>query len=796
MMNILRNLIYMARRFKTATTLNFLGLVTAFAACYLFLTQVIYNHSYNRGLDNYKQLYRVEVPGMREDVNMKWQANICRFIADELAALPQVDGMTLMESWTSTWIAKKDLTTFSFPGCRVNNDALKNLAPRLLDGELGWKEGDQKGLIIPASIAMQYFGSVQVAGRHMMWADNDSARVRGVFADFPENCFAKNCIYANMRDQNQGNINNYNYICYLRLNELIDTAQVNRTILKTIKERWHQAFVEHGMEEEWEKQKDALSFTMRLQPVTETWYSGVEPLTDKGNKTVDKILQLACLLVLIIAAINFLNFVLAESPMRIKSINTRRVLGSSINTLRIQLIAETVITSLIAFIVAMMVCWLLSYWPFVNELVTGDIHLSKHPLLIITLGIIAVFVGIIAGIYPAFYATSFQPALVLKGAFGLSPQGRQLRTALLCLQFLITSVMVLYVGILYLQSHYIFHSDYGFAKDEILCTETGELKDKQEALRSELMQQTGVADVAFSQFALGYSDQYMVWGRNDKDHQIQYTVLPVDYHYLRTMGIEVIEGRDFNEHDGDCYIINEAARKKWDWVEMNQKLLAEDYPVIGVCKNVRFSSTRIDNNNAPLAFLIYGDDFISKGWNNTLGVMNVRVTAGTDKVEMRQKIKDICMKLGAQQEPDVKFLDQHLEELYQEEFRFIRQVLVFSVICFIITLIGVFCMTMFETEYRRKEIGIRKVMGSSTKEILQMFCKHYAIILFICFIIAAPVAWYIGRQWLQNFAERTAIHWWLFPLALLIVGLITMATVITQSWRAANDNPVNSIKTE
>ena len=105
-MNILRNLIYMARRFKTATTLNFLGLVTAFAACYLFLTQVIYNHSYNRGLANYKQLYRVEVPGMREDVNMKWQANICRFIADELAALPQVDGMTLMESWTSTWNAK------------------------------------------------------------------------------------------------------------------------------------------------------------------------------------------------------------------------------------------------------------------------------------------------------------------------------------------------------------------------------------------------------------------------------------------------------------------------------------------------------------------------------------------------------------------------------------------------------------------------------------------------------------------------------------------------------------------
>ena len=792
-MNIFRNILYMARRFKTATVLNFIGLTVAFAACYLFLTQVIYSHSYNKGLTNYEQLYRVEVPGMADD--REWQSNVSRYIAEQLAAMPQVETMALMTGYNNC-TAKKDLTEFSFLWCRVNNDALATFAPRLLDGDITWKDGDQKGLVIPASIAMQYFGSVQVAGRHMMWESGDSAIVRGVFADFPENSSVRNCIYSNMRDENQGNINNYNYVCYLRLNAQIDTAQVNHSMREAMMEKWHQLFVENGMEERWEEEKGSMSFTMRLQPITKTWYSGVNPELDKGNKTVDWILRLSCLLVIIIAAINFLNFVLAESPMRIKSVNTRRVLGSSLSSLRIGLIAETIIMSLMAFLMAMVICWLLSYWPFISELMVDSIALSKHVLLILVLALVAVLVGIVAGIYPAFYVTSFQPALVLKGAFGLSPQGRQLRTALLCLQFLITCIVVVYIGILYLQSHYIFNSDYGYSKDEILYANIWELNDKQDALRSELMQQMGVIDVAFSQFALGFNDTYMNWGRSDKDHKIQYTVLPVDCHYLRTMGIKVIEGRDFTEHDGDCYIINEAARKKWNWVEMDNKLLDDDLPVIGVCRNIRFGSTRKNNNDSPLAFIIVRDILKSEGWVPPLNIANVRVAAGTDKVQMRQKIKDICMKLGMQHEPEVKFLDQHLEELYQEEFRFMRQVLVFSVICLIITLIGVFCLTMFETEYRRKEIGIRKVMGSSVGEILAMLCRRYVWLLLISFVVAAPLAWHFGNQWLQSFAERTPIYWWLFPLALLAVGIITLATVIVQSWRTANENPVNSIKSE
>jgi putative ABC transport system permease protein len=144
----------------------------------------------------------------------------------------------------------------------------------------------------------------------------------------------------------------------------------------------------------------------------------------------------------------------------------------------------------------------------------------------------------------------------------------------------------------------------------------------------------------------------------------------------------------------------------------------------------------------------------------------------------------------------VKFLDQHLEELYQEEFRFMRQVLVFSVICLIITLIGVFCMTMFETEYRRKEIGIRKIMGSTSGQVINLLLSHYLWLTLAAFLVAAPVAYAIGSRWLQNFTERTPIHWWLFPLAFVGVGAVTLGTVALQSWRAANANPIDSIKSE
>ena len=532
----------------------------------------------------------------------------------------------------------------------------------------------------------------------------------------------------------------------------------------------------------------------RLTPLTETYFSGVDP-SDTGNRTVHIILIWACVVILLVAAINFLNFTLAESPMRVRGVNTRRVLGEQASTLRLSLIAETVVTALFAFILSLGVIYLLSQWPAIAELFSSDISLVNHLPLVGWTAVIAVLIGITAGTYPAFFVTSFQPALALKGSFGLTPKGRQLRTALVALQVFISLILVIYIGILYLQSHFIYHSDYGFDKDELLYSQLpGELKGKKDAVRAELMQMGGVEDVAYSNVVLGSQPKYMGWGRGDGDKAVSFTCFPVDWRYLRTMGIKIIEGRDFNEYDGDCYIINRAARERWSWVEMDKELTNGDLPVVGVCENMRYGSVHQDRAADPVAFVILGERY--KSWGDRLDILNVRLARNSNKVELRHQIEDKLREMGDGSDVGVRFLDQQLENLYQEEFRFIHQVLLFSVICLVITLIGVFCLTLFETEYRRKEIGIRKVFGSTEEAILLLLSRHYAILLLLSFLLAAPIAWYLGHEWLQSFAERTSIHWWLFPVALAAVSFITLATVCIQGWRAATENPVNSIKTE
>ena len=806
MLDTLRNLYYMARRFRVATVLNAVGLTVALVAFYLFMTQVTYNAGYNRCFPNAERIMRVEA---KMNMEAPWGINCNRPLLEKMAELPEVESGTVIAMWDMNGQFYQGETPVDYDGFKMSNaKALETFGVECVDGKLHWDKGEQ-GILIPASMARRFLGTEQAAGR-FLWNGKDSIPIQGVYRNLPANCFLSlyknDCIVAPLGDECLNEYSEWSYIGYLRLYEAVDAEAFSAGFKERVKDGFRKVVMadkadeyEHLNEEEraeWDKQFDDYfgRFDLRVAPLTETYFSGVSPI-DRGNRTVHLILLWACVILIIVAAINFLNFTLAEAPMRVRGVNTRRVLGSTLWSLRLGLIGETVVTALLAFTFGMGVCYLLSQWPAITAIAQGSLNLGQHLSLIAWTGLLAVGVGIVAGMYPAWFVTSFQPALALKGSFGLTPRGRRLRTLLVCLQVLVSLVLVTYIGILYLQSHFIYHSDYGYDKDQIVYAQlTPELMKKKDAIRAEVLALGGVQEVSYSQSVLGSQPGYMGWGRGSGDKTVSFTCLPVDWRYLRTMGIKVVEGRDFTEHDGDCYIINETGRRRWNWVEMDKPLTDDDLPVVGVCENIRYASVHQDRTAEPVAFVILGERYAS--WGDRLGILNARLAAGTDKVQLRRQIEKKLTAMGDGSEVTVRFLDQILENLYQEEFRFIRQVLLFAVICLVITLIGVFCLMMFETEYRRKEIGIRKVMGSSTWEILLMFCRHYALLLVVSFVIAAPIAYYIGQQWLLSFAERTSIHWWLFPLALAAVSLITLGTVALQSLRAANENPINSIKNE
>ena len=297
---------------------------------------------------------------------------------------------------------------------------------------------------------------------------------------------------------------------------------------------------------------------------------GHDPETDRGNRTVYCILQLAVVLLLLVALINFANFSMSQAPVRLRSINTRKVMGESNLRLRLQLMGEGVVVCLCALVLSLLWAACIGRWEYIGEYTFGSIAVSDHPDIALLLTAVSIVVGICATAYSAHYATSFQPAMVLKGNYGLNPGGRRLRRLLVGLQLVVAFVMVIFVGIVYCQRSYIYHSDYGYDKDNILTADLTALPQEQyAALRSELEKVNGVESASFSFEILGANDTHMKWARHNDGAPYQFVAWPVDWKFLRTMGIGIIEGRDFKETDGDVCIINEAlsgsARTSSNW---------------------------------------------------------------------------------------------------------------------------------------------------------------------------------------------------------------------------------------
>ena len=790
MKTILRNFISVLRRFRMATLLNILGLSIAFAAFMVIMMQVSYDYTFDSCQPESEAIYRMDMQYQGEQVAIMSRPLARAFTESS----PHIKAGTLMTSWTSDGFysveRSGEIQNFQDPIATVTPDFTRVFHFDMVEGDETALE-QPKSAMIPESIANRLFGNESAIGKQLMGGTSGKvvAIVNGVFKDFPRNSSVRNIIYLQMDPkENYDEWGNSNYYFFFRMDDPANAEDVKENFKKNF-DKTKMA----GSDLDWERDKIDLHITplTQLHFLTNASYDSMP----KASRQTVQVLFAIAFIILLIAGINFTNFSTALTPMRIKSINTQKVLGSPDSLLRLSLLGEAVIISFVAFLISLVVLHLAEN-SFIASLVDADMSLGVQWKIIGVTGIIALLVGALAGGYPACYITSFPPALVLKGSFGLSPKGRVLRSTLVSIQFIASFILIIGSLFMFLQNHYMQSAPLGYDKDELIVVELNSKINKNlSVLESEIKTFSGIEAITCADQILSSRDYYMGWGRNYNDKPIDFQCIPVSPSFLHVMGINVIDGRDFRPEDDlkdkGTYIFNEKARDMYDLV-VGESVEGEE--IAGIIPNIKFASFR--NEVSPMAFYIGG-----KYWKGNDGIRYysaayIKVKAGSELWAAMEHVKASLSKIDPVYPFKVSFYNEVLQHTYDKELKISNLITLFSLIAIFISVVGVFGLVVFESEYKRKEVAVRKVLGSSTSEILFMFNKSYLLILLICFVLSAPVAFYGVYRWLENFAYRTPIYWWVFPVAFVIVSAITFITVTYQNWQVANSNPVESIKSE
>lgn len=792
MKTILRNFFSVLRRFKTASILNVLGLSIAFVAFMLIMMQVNYDYTFDRSLRDADAIFRLDVVQGTEAS----QAIINRpFARAFVESSPHIKEGCLLSGWVGNrffYVEQGGQRT------SYKEDAWGATPGVLSVFHFDMLEGNERSLdepnsvVLPESMAKKIFGDEPAIGKQLISANaaEDAKIVKGIYKDFPRNSALKNIIYMAMDPkENYNNWGNWNYLVFVRL----DDPANKENVLDNFKKNFNAKEV-FGDDFKWGEGDDNLDLRLTSMPDLHFLNNVDFDSMPKASRQTLLVLFSIAFVIILIAGINFTNFSTALTPMRIKSINTQKVLGSSDSMLRGSLLVEAVCVSLFAYLLSLLFLYLAQKTP-IASLVDADMSFGAQPAIIAGTAVIAAIVGVLAGLYPSYYITSFPPALVLKGSFGLSLSGRRMRSMLVGIQFVASFILIIGSLFMYLQNHYMQNAPLEYDKEEMIIVHlNNNINKDRDAFTNQLKSFSGVEDVTYSQFLLSSGDQYMGWGRNYNSENISFQCLPVSSSFLKVMGIEVKEGRDFRPEDElketGCYIFNEKAKAQFE-MKLNEKIDGDE--IIGFIPDIKFASFR--QEVTPMAFYLWGKYQWGKE-GNYYNIAYVKFKAGSNLRAGMEHVRESLEMFDSEYPFVVRFYDEVLQHTYEKELKIGSLITLFSLVAIFISIVGVFGLVVFESEYRRKEIAVRKVLGSTTGEILYMFNVNYFWILLVCFLLGAPVAWYGVHRWLENFAYRTPMYWWVLPLAFLVVGVITVLTVTYQNWHVANENPVKNIKSE
>lgn len=806
-----RNFLTTLRRYKVSSLLNVIGLTLAFTAFYVIMTQVWWELGYNRSLHDVEHIYLVENEDWYEPG--KWSSWLNRPVPERVIASTagvEVGGCMWSGFGSGTcWTSNEPsfgYNKFSASCGSVSLPFLDVFAFRSVEGDVH-DLGKPKSVIVSREAAER----MRVGVGSLIWVDTDEPQPDGamevvaVFEDFPDNSLLGECeVVKNLGETNLYTTSEWSFNYFVKFRPGADPDEFARQWTNVNQEMQREAAEKRVAAGDAADDDDESGiYGVRLSPVSELYFeSDSQAPCRQGSVVTTYTLLGIAVLVIVLAFINFVNFFFALVPVRIRTVNTFKVFGAPASSLRFNFVFEAFGLVLIALLAAWYVSFALQGTEFASY-ISASLALSQNLEVVGLVAVVAFVMALAASLYPAWYITSFAPALVVKGSFGGTRSGRRLRTLLLGVQFFISIGLIIATSFIRLQHDYMMHYDMGFDKENLLAVRLSERgAASYDALRQKLLSDPQVKDVTGATSRL-VSVGRMGWGREFKGRQVAFQSYVVQPDFLRVMGIPITDGRDFLESDFDkelgTMIFNEAARREFE-MQVGDRIngfVSPDEQIVGFCADFNFKP--LQYGVSPFCFYLLPKKIQQENYWHLPHVVYVRMTPGADIAAVTAHIRRCIAEVDPRTEPGdivVRVFDEELGLEYDNERKLTAIVGLFALLAVVIALMGVFGLVLFETQHRRREIAVRRVMGASRGEILAMFNRRYVMLVAVCFVLAVPVSIWAVRHWLAGFAYAVPLYWWVFALALAGVLAVTALTVTVRSWRAVNENPAESVKSE
>jgi len=795
-------------RHKTFSIINVIGLAMGLSCFLLISLYVLDELSYDKFNPNADRIYRInsDVRFGGTELNSALSSDIHGQMMKK--DYPEVEQYTrIYNSNGSKFIKKGNSYINEQKVAHVDSTFFEVFAFPAISGDTRTALNQPNTVVLTESAAKKYFGTADAVGKTIETNDKGSTlyRVTAVIKDMPHNSHFNFDFLFSMKnvDYQWGQFTSFNFHTYLLLAKGTDykafekkfDSYINKYILPFV-----QQFVKIKSMDEFRQAGNKLVFS--LTPLTKIHlYSNLTyELEPNGNIQFVLIFSIVALFILAIACINFMNLTTARSANRAREVGIRKVLGTERKELMLQFLSESTLMVFLSLIIGVFIAWLVL--PLFNNVAIKSMHIGSlfSPLILPLLIALPFVVGLLAGSYPAFFLSAFKPIEVLKGKLRLGGKSSSLRSMLVVFQFATSILLIIGTIVIYKQLNFIQTKDIGFKKDQVLIIDGAySLKNNADAFKNDILQINGVSSATLSAYlpvdnSSRSDNSFFRDPTMDLKNGLDLQVWTIDYDYIKTLGMEIIRGRSFSKDfgsDSTGVVINETTAKLLGYSDpVGKKIYRLDknnkpvsLNIIGVVKNFNFESLRQDIG--PLCLLL--------GQNNGLAMFKI----GTGNINnLIGQVENKWKTMAPGMPFSYRFLDESFNEMYRSEQRVGKIVLTFSVLAILIACLGLFGLATFIAEQRTKEIGIRKVLGASVSGIVQLLSKDFVKLVFIAFMIAAPVGWYFMHKWLQDFAYRVNISWWIFLLAAGLAIFIALATVSFQAIKTALMNPVKSLRTE